>query len=72
MTIIFTLLIGIVIGIIFMGIGTLRLNAGNLRIDSSDEDGPYLFLELKKPVGWLKERDWVLLKVDDSSYITPK
>ena len=72
MTYIFATILGFLIGVVIMAIGILGLNAGNLRIDSSDEDGPYLFLELKRPVRWLRERKWVLLRVDDTNYITPK
>lgn len=42
---------------------------GTLRIDSSDPDGPYMFLELETvPVSVIKKEKYVLLKVDTKSY----
>lgn len=42
---------------------------GTLRIDSSDPDGPYMFLELEAiDLGVIKKEKYVLLKVDTKSY----
>ena len=46
------------------------IEVGDLRIDRSDPDGPYLFLELKKGVEAFKHDDYVILKVNESNYIT--
>ena len=43
---------------------------GTLRIDSSDPDGPYLFLELTTDPNIIKKEKYVLLKVDTRSYIS--
>lgn len=45
---------------------------GTLRIDSSDPDGPYMFLELESGVGDICTKTHVLLKVDTKSYISQK
>lgn len=45
---------------------------GVLRIDSSDPDGPYLFLELETDPNVLKKEKYVTLKVDTKSYISQK
>lgn len=45
---------------------------GTLRIDSSDPDGPYLFLELATDPNIIKKEKYVLLKVDTRSYISQK
>ena len=41
---------------------------GTLRIDSSDPDGPYMFLELETDPGVIKKEKYVVLKVDTKSY----
>ena len=45
---------------------------GVLRIDSSDPDGPYLFLELETDPNVLKKEKYITLKVDTKSYISQK
>ena len=45
---------------------------GTLRVDSSDPDGPYLFLELETTPSVIKKEKTVLLKVDTKSYISQK
>lgn len=43
---------------------------GTLRIETSDPDGPYLFLELDKGVGDISKEEYVRLRVSNESYIT--
>ena len=46
---------------------------GTLRIDSSDPyEGPYMFLELRKDVGNIGRKKYVILKVNTKSYISQK
>lgn len=45
---------------------------GTLRIDSSDPDGPYMFLELEAGVGDICSKKHVRLKVSTKSYISQK
>lgn len=45
---------------------------GTLRVDSSDPDGPYLFLELETDLNVIKKEKYVLMKVDTRSYISQK
>lgn len=45
---------------------------GILRVDSSDPDGPYLFLELKTDPSVITKEEQILLKVDTKSYISQK
>ena len=45
---------------------------GVLRIDSSDPDGPYLFLELETDPNVFKKEKYVTLKVNTKSYISQK
>lgn len=47
---------------------------GTLKIDSSDpDDGPYLFLELKKnPNDVIGDKKYVTLEVDTTGYISQK
>lgn len=44
-------------------ISNLPIVAGTILIDTSDPDGPYLFIDLEKPVDVIGERDVVLCKV---------
>ena len=43
---------------------------GTLRIDNSDPDGPYLFLEMRTDPRTLTKRKNVVLKVNAKSYIS--
>lgn len=45
---------------------------GTLRVDSSDPDGPYLFLELETDPNIIKKEKYITLKVDIKSYISHK
>ena len=49
-----------------------RKPIGTLRVDSSDPDGPYLFLELETDPSIITKEKSVLLKVDTRSYISQK
>lgn len=49
-----------------------RKPIGTLRVDSSDPDGPYMFLELETDPSVIKKEKYVLLKVDTKSYISLK
>lgn len=53
---------------------TLERNvSGTLKIDTSDpEEAPYLFLEVSESVDQLMQRTHVVLKVDNSSYLSQK
>jgi hypothetical protein len=67
---IFMLLLGFVVGWIVHNIVTKTPVSGTLKIDSSDPDGPYIFLELEENVNAVKRKNCVLLKVDTSSYLS--
>ena len=45
---------------------------GNLRIDRSDPDGPYLFLELSNAIDVVSKKKHVLFDVIDKNYISRK
>lgn len=64
--------IGIVIG--FIGASVIRRKhpVGFLRIDKSDPDGPYLFLELKKSISEIVTQKTVLLEVKREDFIPHK
>lgn len=68
LVIVFT--IGVVIGCIFSSIVRRSKSVGKLRIDTSDPDGPFMFLELSKGVGDISTKKQVLLQVDLKSYIS--
>jgi hypothetical protein len=69
---IFMLLLGFIAGWIVHNIVTKIPVSGTLKIDSSDPDGPYLFLELEENVNIVKRKNCVVLKVDTSSYLSQK
>jgi hypothetical protein len=69
--------IAFIAGIVFGSVLTLAVfrvkHIGTLRIDSSDPyEGPYMFLELRKDVGNIGRKKYVVLKVNTKSYISQK
>ena len=61
--------IGIMIGFAVSSIIRRKHPVGFLRIDKSDPDGPYLFLELKKSVNEIIAQRTVLLEVKREDFI---
>lgn len=70
LVIIFT--IGFIVGSIITRIIIKPLDIGTLRIDTSDPDGPFMFLELSKDVDTVASKKYVILKVNLKSYISQK
>lgn len=67
-------LIGIFIGMVWRG-AYLKTNAiGDLRVDHSDPDSPYLFLELNndQSVRTIEQQNYVMLKVKVEDIISQK
>lgn len=65
-------IIGIVIGFAVSFIIYRKHPVGFLRIDKSDSDGPYLFLELKKSVNEIIAQRTILLEVKREDFIPHK
>lgn len=65
-------IIGFILGLFFMAYGIAIKIVGTIRVDSSNEDGPYLFLELDKPLSDVLTQKYVVVNVDASSYIPQK
>ena len=66
------LAIGIAVGSIITRIIIRPLDIGTLRIDTSDPDGPFMFLELSKDVDTVASKKYVILKVNLKNYISQK
>lgn len=49
-----------------------KIADGTLRIDSSDPDGPYMFLELDTSLNNITKEEYITLRVDTRSYISQK
>ena len=64
--------VGIMIGFVVSSIIRRKHPVGFLRIDKSDPDGPYLFLELKKSVNEIVTQRTVLLEVKREDFIPHK
>lgn len=64
--------VGILIGFTVSSIIRRKHPVGFLRIDKSDPDGPYLFLELKKSVNEIVTQRTVLLEVKREDFIPHK
>ena len=64
--------VGILIGFAVSAIIRRKHPVGFLRIDKSDSDGPYLFLELKKSVNEIIAQKIVLLEVKREDFIPHK
>ena len=65
-------LAGFAIGIIPLIIATIRKDkpVGDLVVDRSDEDGPFLFLELNVPLNRVEDKEKVELRVVHKNYIS--
>lgn len=72
MELVIILAIGIVVGSIITRIIIRPLDIGTLRIDTSDPDGPFMFLELSKDVDAVAAKKYIILKVNLKSYISQK
>lgn len=64
--------IGVVVGCILVNIVQRIKSVGALRIDTSDPDGPYMFLELDKGIDTISSKKYVLLRVKLRNYIPHK
>ena len=64
--------VGIVIGFASAVIALSAKCCGSLRIDTSDPDGPYLFLELDKSVKEVSRKPYVTFRVKPENYISHK
>lgn len=64
--------VGIGLGIIFSIIVSLHESVGTIRVDNSDSDGPYLFLELNRGVSDVYRKKFVVLRVNVKDYISHK
>ena len=65
-------LAGFVIGIIPLIIVTIHKDkpVGDLVVDGSDRDGPFLFLELNVPLNRVEDKEKVELRVVHKNYIS--
>jgi hypothetical protein len=48
------------------------MSIGNLRIDRSDTDSQYLFLELDRGVGDISKKEFITLRVKNQNYTSQK
>lgn len=68
------LLIGIAIGCVIMSVVQFRERnhqfIGYIRIDTSDPDGPYPFLESRIPMDALMKRKYVIVRIIPENYIS--
>lgn len=73
MELVLMLIAGILIGIALSMIGKRQEKpCGCLRVDHSDPDGPYIFLELYESVERLSERKEALVEVKIQDYVSHK
>lgn len=69
---VFIFIIGIVCGAFTSHLLFRKHSIGTLRIDNSDPDGPYLFLELSTNISSFNKKKQVTLNVMDESYLPQK
>ena len=69
---VFIFIIGIVCGAFISRLLLKKHSIGTLRIDNSDSDGPYLFLELSTNISSFSKKKQVTLSVLDESYLPQK
>lgn len=56
------------IGVTFLYFKKTRI--GKLHVETSDPDGPFLFVELHRTIDFVKTRDIVILEVDTENYVS--
>lgn len=69
---VFIFIIGIVCGSFISHLLLKKHSIGTLRIDNSDSDGPYLFLELSTNISSFNKKKQVTLNVLDENYLPQK
>lgn len=67
-----TFILGLLAGIIFSMLLLHSKSVGNLRIDDSDPDGPYMFLELSKHPNEIRRKKYVTFRVKAENFISHK
>ena len=67
-----TFALGVLVGAIFTGIVFRLFLVGTLRLDHSDPDSPFLFLELSKRIETVISKKYVVLRVKAKDFIPHK
>lgn len=65
-------ILGMAVGVAAIYIWLTAKSDGTLRIDSSDPDGPYMFLEVRRSIEDIRKKPFVILRVNLKSYLTRK
>jgi len=65
-------ILGMAVGVAAIYIWLTAKSDGTLRIDSSDPDGPYMFLEVRRSTEDIRKKPFVILRVNLKSYLTRK
>lgn len=60
--------VGVLVGYFVFRVRLHRTISGTLRIDQSDPDGPYLFLEVRESPTHLIGRKYITLQVNTENY----
>lgn len=63
---------GLALGYIIATNKMSKKTIGALRIDGSDPDGPYLFLELETDPRFIENEEYITLKIIAKNYISQK
>lgn len=61
--------IGIIIGCVLSSITRRVKSVGKLRIDISDPDGPYMFLELSKDINVVAKKEYIVLNIEINNFV---
>jgi hypothetical protein len=64
--------LGSIAGAVFANIVWRSFFVGTLHVDTSDPDGPYLFLELSKGVDNVVRKEYIVMKVKTENFLPPK
>lgn len=65
-------ILGMAVGVAAIYIWLTAKSDGTLQIDSSDPDGPYMFLEVGRSIEDIRKKPFVILRVNLKSYLTRK
>ncbi len=71
-------LVGVILGIVIGRFwqhyisNSKTIHSGTIRIDYSDSDGPYLFLELNEDLDTISNKSEIVCKINTTSYLSQK
>lgn len=61
--------VGVFMGYILAKVLSRPVSIGTIRIDRSDEDGPYMFLELEEPISTFANKKYAYVEIKNEDFL---